>query len=311
MTYRKEDEEGVLGKMMPDKEKWLAILVCFLFLIICAGAGIYKKEEASSGIVSSQELDGRYLGGVAGRMPANSAKIFFESMLGVRLSGYNGYKSPAEALYALKTGKVAAIWATDTTADFLTGSDASLVLVDNEGTADINFLPECRFEYALAVKNNASGRQLADELDAVIELSTQSGRLKKLIDVYITGACDASKYSEKDMSVNQSYPEGELLKIGITGAAEPIELVDESQRPYGFCVAFADELGTGLQRPVELVVLDNETIFSSLMAGRIDAVFCYGKPKQITTEGTKSWITTKGYYNCEGYRLISVRETAQ
>ena len=85
-------------------------------------------------------------------------------------------------------------------------------------------------------------------------------------------------------------------------------MLDEDGDPYGFCVAFMDEMGQQLGRNVEFVVLDNETIFSSLMSGRIDAVFCYGTPGKVTTEGAKNWIMSEGYLKCKGYKLISIEK---
>ena len=302
---------------MSNREKWFTILICFVLLILCATVGAFKKKEVSTGIARVQELDGRALGGVEGRMPANSAEIFFESMLGVKLSRYSSYKNIDEALYALKTGKVAAVWTADVTADYLVNSgkdpdsDKKLITVDDTGTASIMELPEERFEFGFAVKNNKKGLELTESLNNAIKTLEADGILEGLRQKYIFDAGKAEPFTEKDMIIagkayKQAFSKNDTLRIGITGAVPPVEMVDEDGDPYGFCVAFMDEVGQQLGRNVEFVVLDNETVFSSLMSGRIDAVFCYGTPGKITTEGTKNWIMSDGYLSCKGYKLISV-----
>ncbi|MCR5769247.1 MAG: transporter substrate-binding domain-containing protein [Lachnospiraceae bacterium] len=290
---------------MSKKEKWLTILVCFVLLILCAGLGAFKKKEVKTGISAVSELNGKALGGVEGRMPGNSAKIFFESMLGIKLSRYSAYKNMDEALYALRTGKVAAIWAADVTVDYLQKWNPDCYPVDTSGTASIMELPEGRFDFGLAAKNDSKGKELVESLNGVIEAMKTDGTLAALTEQYIYRDENSDRFTEKDM-LNKNKKNA--LRIGITGATQPVELINESGKPYGFCVAFMDEVGLRLGRKVEFVVLDNETIFTSLMSGKIDAVFCYGTPGKITTEGTRKWITTDGYLQCGGYKLLSVKD---
>ena len=290
---------------MSNKDKWLTILVCFVLLILCAGGGAFRKKEVKTGISAAAELKGKALGGVEGRMPGNSAKIFFESMLGVKLSGYNAYKNMDEALYALRTGKAAAIWAADVTVDYLQKWNPDCYPLDTSGTASIMELPEGRFDFGLAAKNDKKGKELVESLNTAIGAMKKDGMLAALTEQYIYRDENSDKFTEKDMA-NKSKKN--VLRVGITGAVQPVELIDTNGKPYGFCVAFMDEIGQRLERKVEFVVLDNETIFTSLMSGRIDAVFCYGTPGKITTEGTLKWVTTDGYLQCRGYKLLSIKD---
>ncbi|MBP5330254.1 MAG: transporter substrate-binding domain-containing protein [Lachnospiraceae bacterium] len=325
---------------MTDKEKWITILVCFCLLILLAGFGAYKGKTVQTGIADVKDLQGKTIGGVNGRMPENSAKVFFESMLGVRLGGYKAYDTVEEALYALKTGKVSAVWATNVTADYLvkkySGSiqdagndsdnpdtdksrnasknmnDLRLGILSTDGMASISQLPEGRFEFGFALKNDNKGKALTEKLNEAINGIIASDIYRELVEKYIVNATTAEKFTPKDMAVSDSaykkaYGKEGAIRVGITGATEPIELIDVTGKPYGFCVAFMDEIGQRLGRTIEFEVLDNETIFTSLMSGRIDAVFCYGTPGQITTEGTKNWIMSDGYLRCNGYRLVTLR----
>ncbi len=122
---------------MTVKEKWLTVLACFVILILFAGLGVFRPSAVPKGITRTDELQGGSLGGIEGRMPPASAKLFFESMLGVKLGSYKTYKNTDEALYALRSGKADALWSTDITADYLLKTQDDLCMLENAGTADI------------------------------------------------------------------------------------------------------------------------------------------------------------------------------
>lgn len=293
-------------------EKWGAVALCVVLLLVLAGAGQFREDAtaAKSRITCADDLAGGTLGGIAGRMPANSAKIFFESMLGRRLGAYEDYSGMDECLCALKSGRADAIWVTGLTADYLISGDDTLAVLDKSGMADIMNLPEGRFEFGMAVKNSKEGRAVKEGLDEAIKYLEDCGRLEEIRAEYIDNARSAKLFTSKDVvketRVYSDLKDRNTWYIGITGAVLPLELIDSAGRPYGFCAMLADEIGVYLQRPVELVVLDNETVFSSLMSGKIDAVFCYGAGK-ITTEGSKNWLMTEPYCSCSGYEFLVLK----
>lgn len=318
---------------MTNKEKWMTVLVCFvlLFLLTMLGAwkkadyagnraaGNYNEHGADSGdelpedeaVLSADDLKGKRLGGVTGRMPDNSAKIFFESMLGRKLSGYTGYGSIDECLYALHSGGVDAIWACDVTADYLMKCDERLAVLDSAQLAAIENTSEPRFSFGMAAVNDDNGQKLVEELNQAIEYLRADGTLERLENEYISGACEAEKLSSSDMVVNDDvhriyYYSTEPITVAVTGAVAPLELIDESGKPYGYCVALMDEIGQVLQRGVRFVVLDPETAFTGLMSGRADVIFAYGSGK-ITTEGTKVWCVTGGYCDMQKYEFLYLK----
>ena len=65
--------------------------------------------------------------------------------------------------------------------------------------------------------------------------------------------------------------------------------------------------GIQIGKRMVFCILSNETIFSMLMAGKIDAIFAYGEGF-ITTEGSKDWIMTNGYTSCLKYRFLTTGE---
>lgn len=300
-------ESKVIGGKVKIREKITAVLLLFLILLTMGGFNAYHGGPRT-GIESSKDLKGRSLGGVESKMPANSSKIFFESLTGVKLGAYKSYNTLDEAVCALYTGKVSAIWATDVTADYLMQIHPELRKLDTEGMSTLENTDADRFSFGMACRNDAKGRELAESLSTVIRQLRGAGVLDELADTYIKGAVGAEKFSASDaissgITYRKMLNNPEVLRIGITGAAAPVELIDEEGVPYGYCVALCDDLAIVLEKRLELVVLDNETAFSRLMSGAVDALFCYGSGN-ITTEGTKAWVMTEGYYPCHKYEFL-------
>lgn len=292
---------------MTRKEQWITVLVCFCLLILLTGfgfrkGGTYRPAEA---ITCADDLAGRSLGGVAGRMPASSSKIFFESLTGRKLSSYKAYGDMDEAVYALKSGQVSAIWTTDVTADYLMTADDTIIEIDSAGMADIQTNAETRFDFGMAAPNTEEGKALTDSINECLDYLESIGRLGELRNDYIVNAQTVDKFTPSDMAIRgQKYKD--CIYVGITGAVPPVELIDELGRPYGYCVALMDNIGQLLQKDVEFVVLGNETAFSGLMAGRVDLVFCYGAGN-TTLESSIAWCMTRGYLPMENYRFLTLK----
>jgi len=305
---------------MKTKEKLLTVLAAFLVLIMLGGTGAWKTDSKAAEAtedstsprtnkvaVSVDTLSNKTLVGVAGRMPANSSKIFFESILGRKLKSYKALKNMEECINELKSGHATAIWACDITAKYLLEKDNTLALIDTSDMAAIENTDEPRFEFGMAIKNTKEGEALRDSINEALDNLKTSGIIDNLRKVYIDEAATAERFTEDDMLTSKSsykkLVKKDTLYIGVTGSIPPLDMFDDNGRPYGFSAALSDSIGQCLQRPVELVRLDNETAFSSLMSGRVDVVFAYGSG-MITTEGQKEWLMTKGYCPMQKYEFI-------
>lgn len=294
---------------MKNKEKIITIAAALVLLLLLSGVTAFKGVPRV--VNEPSELKGKTLGGVTTRMPQNSAKIFFESLMGVKLGGYRAYGTLDEAICALKTGKVSALWVCDCTADYLCEGDDKLQKLDTASMSALENNSAPRFEFGLALKNDEQGRKLCEELNAAINGLEAAGYLDELKEKYIDGVRDSEPFTLSDaISTQEAYRElvtdAQPLRVGYTGAVAPLELIDAFGEPYGYCVALCDDLAIILERRLELVKLDNETALTSLMGGAIDALFCYGS-SEITTEGTKDWVMTTGYYPMNRYEFITVK----
>lgn len=288
----------------------MTILICFVFLLLASGAGAWKTNAKGGRIGSADDLKAAALCGVTGRMPDTSAEIFFRSLTGRRVGSYTGYGSIDECLTALKSGKADVLWTTDLTAGYLMTLDKDLLKLDTSDMAAIENTVEPRFSFGMAAADTEKGKELIDSVNYAIDYMKSDGILDKLKAKYIDGAAEAEPFYAKNMVVNDSlhkayYHATKPLVIGVTGATPPLELIDGDGRPYGFCVAFADELGQIMQRGVRFVVLDNETAFTSLMSGRVDLIFAYGAGR-VTTESGRNWIMSEGYLDMQKYEFLYI-----
>lgn len=290
---------------MKTKDKLIAIGVIAILLILAAGAGAYRiGDTLTQHPVKASDLAHKRLGGVSGRMPDNSSEIFFESMLGCDLSGYVSYDSIDAALYGLYAGETSAVWAADVTAEYLKAVRPELMTIDISDSASIQQTAAPRTMFGMAMRNDPRGKLLAARVDLALEELRSEGELDRLIATYITDAVsNAGMLTSEDMTADGK----DTLRIGISGTVAPVELFDSEGRPCGFCVALSDAVCSKLGMKAELVAVKGETEFSELMAGRIDAVFCYGTGR-VTTEGTRNWVTTGGYYPMQRYEFLTLRD---
>ena len=320
--------------MITTKQKWITIAVFLLVLLLSTAFGLFdgnatvnsgkitSGENGSSsteeGIRSVKELSGKPLGGVVAKMPDASAKIFFESQFGVKFSAYRSYDTVETAVKALKMNQVQAIWASDVTADWLLRNNEGLkVLPTVNGLEQVQVGTDAnrqnvaegaegraRMQFALAFRpEDEAMRDLCNERLAELKAN---GKLDALLEQYVWGDAEERFYPEQ-MTVNSEtfsvQITGKPVYIGITGSVPPLECVDERGVPYGFCVALSDLLGQKLGCEVRFKVVDSETIFTELMAGKLDMVFCYGTSANHSTE-FPPYIMSEGYCPMRGYRLI-------
>ena len=296
---------------MGTKNKLFTVLACFLVLVLLAGAGAFKTKAKTSTVADKTETSSvkiKKLGGVACRMPENSALVFFGSTFGMKLTGYKAYKNFDEALFALKSGENDAIWACDVSADYLLKKYEGLELVDADLTSDIQKTEAARFSFGMALKKD-SGEKLREQINDALASLKADGTLEVLVSKYV----DNADYYETESGKKDRFYRDNMktasgngtIKVGISGAVPPLELLDEDMEPYGFCVALMDEIGQRLNKKIKFVYVDNETAFTSLMSGKIDMLFAYGT-SPTTTEAKPGHIMTDGYLDMQRYRLIKL-----
>lgn len=225
-------------------------------------------------------------------MPENSAKILFESLLGVKLRAYRSYDDVYETLSALRCNEIQGAWFADITADYLLKTEGGFQRIDVPETT------KPRVQFAMAVKKG--NEKLQTELNTALTNIKENGVLEQLIGSYIENADTMEPFYPKDMKIANAK---KSLTIGVTGAVWPIDMIDMEGKPYGFSVAFMNEIGKLLERDIRFVCLSNDTAFSSLMGGKVDALFCYGTSESTLTDN-KNYIMTDGYVTMNQYSYL-------
>lgn len=284
---------------MSTKGKLFTILGMFILLILLSGFGAFKAGKVSGGTVQDVS-DIRSLGGIKNRMPENSSFVFWKSLTGAKLSSYKAYDSIDETLCALRSGEISAMWATDVTADYLCRTNDDLKIITTEGMSALQNTQRSRFDFAMALRKE--DEDLKNSIDECLGKLAENGDLINLQNTDIYYANGKLPFSEKDMDCKGDRK----LVIGITGTVPPIDMVDSDGYAVGFAPKLMEQIGNMLGMDVEFEVLDNETIFTSLMSGRIDAVFAYGTGMN-TTENKKNYIMTKSYCTMWNYKYITLK----
>lgn len=288
--------------MIKTKNKLITTLVLLVLLIIITGFRGFDKSKGvtSPAIVSFAEVENKNIGGVISKMPDNSAKIFFQTMLGENIASYQSYDGVYETLAALRSNEIQLAWFSDVTARYLLSTEEGLREITTPDPS------ESRLDFAFAVKqgNNSLRERLNEALAAVKE----DGTLEQLINTYVDTKNYNQSFYEKDMTIKKAGYKGNLkdtLYVGVTGAVPPLDSIDLDNKPFGFNVALMDAIGQQVGCDIKFVVMKNDTAFSNLMSGKVDLLFCYGTSKNTVEQEKKhSYIMSDGYYSMDKYAYL-------
>ena len=278
--------------MKTQKPFWYTIIVLFLLLLLLVGAGFGKVGASTENLPETiQELEGKRLGGIAGKMTETHQKLLWETILGTKLGGYESYATTEELLFALKDGRIDAFWCPDIMAEYLVAHDESLYELEQPEAEQ----PRLSFAMAFRPEDAAICTAVSEAIAALKQNQTLAG----IVQAYIE-ADEILERHEKEMAKQ----EGDRIYVGVTGTLPPLDRFDANGKPCGFSVALLDEIGKCTGYRFVLVPVDSETAFTCLESGKIDAVFGYGTSKN-TTPSRNDVVTTEGYYEMEQYSYVT------
>ena len=286
--------------MNNGKAKLVATIAALLILLATAAFLGGPSEKKSSSLYTTQDLNQKKLAGITGmRISEENAGVFFETLLGISLSGYHAVDTMPELMYELKSGRADAIWCPDVTARYLLHTEEGKELVSLTAPKDTAQSAENggRLEFALALRPEEE--TLCTELSAAIREMQADKTLEKLLVAYVEADTPMDFYADEKGS-------GRKLYVGVTGTLPPLDRFDKNGVPCGFSQAFLSELAghTGYRFiPVKVTPQD---AFTALCSGKVDLLFCFGTGKN-TTPGKRDYITTCGYYTMQEYAYLSVK----
>lgn len=288
--------------MIKTKQKIMTVLVLLVLLFVITGFRGFDeaKNVTSPNIVSLAEVNNKNIGGVISKMPDNSAKIFFQTLLGENVASYKSFDGVYETLAALRSNEIQLAWFSDVTARYLLKTEECIREITTPDPS------ESRLEFAFAVKQGNGS--LRERLNGALKAVKEDGTLEQLISKYVDTDHYETAFYEKDMVIKTSNVKETLkdtLYVGVTGAVPPLDSLDADNKPYGFSVALMDEIGQQLGCDVKFVVMKNDTAFSNLMSGKVDLLFCYGTSENTVEQETKrSYIMSEGYYSMDKYSYL-------
>ncbi len=294
------------------KIKWYKIGAIIFVTVLAVISAVFPGADDAGNemreVKTAADLSGAKVGGVKSYMGPDASKIYFESLLGVDIAAYREYDTFGDAVAGLKAGEVDSIWACDVTADYAVRKYEGLEILGNEGMAATTRLGRPRFSFAFMMPDNEDGKETREILNKALEDLSLTGTLSRLTTDYITSASGGVSFSEDDMwsrtdKFRANHEISGTIDIGITGGAPPIEVIDEEGDPNGFCVALLDEIACSLCTDVNIRILDAETAYSELLAGKVDALLA-GAESSNTTQEEKKFITTTGYRDMFNYKFL-------
>lgn len=286
--------------MKAGKIRLTATLVALLLLLVLTGL-TKGAAAAGSGCRTTDDLNGKKLAGIRSFKIANeNGEVFFNTLLGIDLGGYEGVDTVDELVYALESGRVDAIWCPDVMADYLlrTVSENNLIKLsapeDTSGAAEDG----ARLEFALALRSEEE--TLCRELDAVIGEIKADRTMETLLVAYVWADEPMERYEKQGIFAKRT------IKVGVTGTLPPLDCYDADGTPCGFSVALMEELEKRTGYHFTLVKVTPQDALTALASGKVDILLGCGTGKN-TTPGKKEYITTRGYYTMQQYSYLAIQ----
>lgn len=281
----------------------LTTLAAVVLLLLVTAAGFAKPDTKGQGLVSTDELEGCVMAGIASaKLPEENAEVLFETILGVDLAGYRAAENVDGLLYELKSGRADVICCPDVMAEYLLRREEGLKRLEAPEDTSNGVEGGGRLSFAMAMRP-ADGA-LCEELNAVISELDEDGTLKALTVAYVEADEPMECYEKKNASGKKT------LYVGVTGTVPPLDRVDEDGVPCGFSVAFLEELGKRTGYRFETVLIEPEDSFIVLNSGKVDLLFTFGTSRN-TTPGKKDYLVTKGYYTMQEYAYLTLKTESQ
>ena len=247
-----------------------------------AASGTAASSEATTQAITS--IDDLYDGKVIGVQLGTTGDIYATDDFGEE--NVEQYNKGADAVQALKTGKIDAVIIDNEPAKVFVAENSELTILDT---------PYAEEDYAICLKKDSEMTALFN--DAIAEIKTD-GTLDAILDKYINGVDGAEGYVTPE---GTEYPNGKLT-MGTNAYFPPYEYY-EGETIVGidaeFAKAICDKLG------YELVIEDMEfdSIIPAVNSGKVD----FGAAGMtVTEERLESVDFTESY--CTGVQSVIVKK---
>lgn len=276
-----------------------AVISLVVILLLLTAAGFAKPAGKGKGYTSTKDLNGSVMAGVAAaRLSEEHAEVLFETILGIKLSGYREAENISDLLYQLRSGRADAICCPDVVAEYLLRTEEGLVRLDAPVDTANAVEGGGRLSFAMALRKGED--DLCAELSVALSELEEEGKLKALSVAYVDADEPMELYAKKGGFGKKT------LYVGVTGTVPPLDLLDADGEPCGFSVALLEELEKHTGYHFEAVPIAVEDSFTVLDSGKVDLLFAYGTGRN-TTPGEKDYLVTGGYYTMQEYAYLTLK----
>ncbi len=201
------------------------------------------------------------------------------------------YDNLATMLLALEAGEIDVIPTIRPVAEYLIAQNPSLRISGVIGMS-------VEVGYVFGFLNDEKGKALRDKFNEALSIIKQVGRLDKLNAKYLVNP--GAKVPE--VVKFAQFPDGETLKVAITGDVPPMDYTAADGKAAGFNTALLAEIGKHLGCNIELVQVDTAARVPALASGRADVVFWfeYRMSDEVTQDDvTSDIVVSTPYYTTD------------
>lgn len=235
-------------------------LLIALMLVSCLISTAVAEDIKPGDIINSET----HLSGIIDIIPeefvANSLKKGDLTADGAvkAVGGVTWVQTLTEGLMLLNSGRVDALFSSDSTAKYVAARNSGLVPM------------RALYETSMCMLAAADRWELIETLNRGIESMKADGAITQLWDEHVLNVIDGGEPSPVALPDN---PDGLKLRVGVSGDMPPMDYVSADGTPAGFNTALLAELAKRENLSIELVQIDAGARFAALASGRIDLFF--------------------------------------
>lgn len=174
------------------------------------------------------------------------------------------YDNLAAMLLALNAGEIDVIPMNRPVAEYLIAQNPNLEISGVIGMS-------VEVGYVFGFLNDEKGQALREKFNEALSVIRSVGRLDKLKAKYLVNP--GAKVPE--VVKFPLFPEGETLKVAVTGDVPPLDYTTADGKAAGFNTALLAEIGKHLGCNIELVQVETAARVPALTSGRADVVFWF------------------------------------
>lgn len=265
------------------KNKIIVVLIFMLAMtvILTGCSGETSKIEKYS------DLEAKVIGVVSS--PASNESlgaILSKYLIGAEPKEVVGYNNLNDQIAALLAGKIDAIPATKTEADYYVKRNSEMKIVEAKQKIKSDVVMVLRTE----------DQAIKEDLDKAFAALQENGTLELLKDKWITNLPATGEPSKVDVAIIDG---GKTVYVGVTGAYAPLDYIGADGKPAGYNVALLKEVGKLININFEFVSIEASARYTALESKKIDVIFSQIYNEEMSSLFHGKYIMTNPYFTAD------------